>query len=94
MLNRQALRKLQHLVHAAPRLDGACHRQAVVSLDEQTPLALSHAEHGLQSGRMQQRRLHLACGLRQFGEHLRQQSGKTGQSGCGCFRIIQTNGSP
>ncbi|MNL18255.1 hypothetical protein D3C87_1393930 [compost metagenome] len=50
MLQRQPLGKLQHLVHVAPGLDRARHRQAVIGLDEQAPLPLGQTERRLQRG--------------------------------------------
>ena len=93
VLQCQPLGKLQHLVHAAPGLDGARHRQAVVGLDEQAALVVGHAQCGRQRRSRQQGGLHhTACGG-QLGEHLRQQRGKTGQACSSRLRIIQTNAS-
>ncbi|MNV35324.1 hypothetical protein D3C71_1267700 [compost metagenome] len=94
MLQRQPLGKLQHLVHAAPGLDRARHRQAVIGLDEQAPLPLGQTERRLQRDGGQQRRLHYAPGGSQLREHLRQQARKTGQPVGGGLRIIQTNAAP
>jgi hypothetical protein len=83
----QALGKLQHLMHAAARLDGAGHGQQMVGLEPQTPLP------DMQAGRRQQRRLdHARRGL-QLGEQARQQRRETRKPRRGGARIVQADGA-